>query len=164
MLESSQNMSSSPFTPLSTLRAFEVSVQSGEMAVREALDRLMQGLEPLALEIEETSTVEIVLAEALNNIVEHAYPENHPDGPIHIACAHRANGLHLTIRDQGHAMPDGQLPIGLVPRHDVSVADLPEGGFGWFLIKDLAKDVEYHRAGGENQLKLRLAIGMTLHH
>lgn len=44
------------------------------MAVRKALKELLDGLAPLDLDIEEMGTVELVMAEALNNIVEHAYP------------------------------------------------------------------------------------------
>ena len=57
-------------------------------------------------------------------------------------------------------MPDGKLPIGQLSPLDVETRDLPEGGFGWFLIQHLAKDVTYCRAGDQNWLKLRLAIGM----
>ena len=43
---------------------------------------------------------------------------------------------------------------------DVPMQDMPEGGFGWFLIKDLAKDVTYHRVKAENHLSLRLAVAI----
>jgi serine/threonine-protein kinase RsbW len=42
----------------------------------------------------------------------------------------------------------------------VDLMDLPEGGFGWFLIKDLAKDVVYARVEGENRLQLRVAVAV----
>jgi serine/threonine-protein kinase RsbW len=44
------------------------------MAVRKALKELLDGLASLDLDIEEMGTVELVMAEAPNNIVEHAYP------------------------------------------------------------------------------------------
>lgn len=71
------------------------------MAVRSALGQLLEGLKPLALDVEEAGTVELVMAEALNNIVEHAYPENQEGGPIDITCAHASDGLHLTVVDSG---------------------------------------------------------------
>ena len=130
------------------------------MAVREALRKLLEGLRPLSLDVEEAGTVELVMAEALNNIVEHAYPQGDPDGPISITCEHNRDGLHLTVVDRGRGMPDGQTPLGAPVELDVDMNDMPEGGFGWFLIKDLAKDVQYHRVEPENRLSLRLAVAL----
>jgi serine/threonine-protein kinase RsbW len=143
------------------LPPFDVSVTTGQTAVREALSCLLEKLVPLDLDVEEAGTVELVVAEALNNIVEHAYPTPADDGPIDIRCEHKADGLHLHITDEGAPMPDGQLPVGMSPNLDVDLGDMPEGGFGWFLIKDLAKDVSYIRHGSRNQLALRLAVGVV---
>ncbi len=57
-------------------------------------------------------------------------------------------------------MPDGEIPLGTLSSSKVPVEDLPEGGFGWFLIQHLAKDVSYARCTGENRLSLRLAVGL----
>ena len=135
-----------------------VCVQSSELAVREALSGVIDGLRPLGLDVEEVGTVELVLAEALNNIVEHAYPVPAGDQPIDIGCEMRKDGLHVTISDKGHPMPGGQAPIGMAQNLDVDMMDLPEGGFGWFLIQDLAKDVQYRREDATNRLNLRIAI------
>ena len=140
------------------LKGFEVSVLSGAAAVREALRQILDALKPLALDIEEASTVELVLAEALNNVVEHAYPDPTKEGPINIRCRHLADGLHFRVNDYGQAMPDGQTPLGQIQCDGLSVEELPEGGFGWFLIRSLAKDIEYARVGQENQLDLRIAV------
>ncbi|MEP1536050.1 MAG: ATP-binding protein [Paracoccaceae bacterium] len=142
------------------IKAVNISVTSGEMAVRTALEKLQTALKPLDLAPEESGAVELVMAEALNNIVEHAYPEGSPAGPIRIRATHKSDGLHLTVVDEGLGMPDGKLPLGAPAQVDVDLFDLPEGGFGWFLIKDLAKDVEYKRLGWENHLKLRIIVGI----
>jgi len=145
---------------VSNLPAFGVSVQSGQMAVRDALSKLLDGLAPLSLDVEEAGTVELVMAEALNNIVEHAYPDGDAAGPIDITCEHQDDGLHLTVIDRGRGMPDGRTPLGAQVEVDVALNDMPEGGFGWFLIKDLAKNVTYQRIGSENHLNLRLAVSV----
>lgn len=147
-------------TPAALLPPFSLSVLSSELAVREALAGVITGLAPLSLDVEEVATVELVLAEALNNIVEHAYPEGSDGGEIRVICRHAQNGLHLTLHDFGAPMPDGQIPIGMAPELDCDVMDMPEGGFGWFLIKDLAKDVQYRREGAANLLDLRLAVAL----
>ena len=142
------------------LPAFEVSIQSGELAVRDALAKLLDKLTPLSLDVEEAGTVELVMAEALNNIVEHAYPEGDEGGDINITCCHAEDGLHVTVVDTGRAMPNGQTPLGTPPDIDVAFDDMPEGGCGWFLIKDLAKDVTYQRTASKNLLRLRLVVAV----
>ena len=146
---------------ISQLPAINISIQSGEMAVREALAKLLDSLTPLSLDAEESGTVELVMAEALNNIVEHAYPKGDPCGPIDISCSHARDGLHMTVVDSGRAMPEGRTPLGVAVATDVPFDDMPEGGFGWFLIKDLAKDVSYVRVARQNQLSLRLAVAIS---
>lgn len=145
--------------PDGTLLPFELCVQSGQLAVRDALESFLEKISPLTLDVEEVGTVELVLAEILNNIVEHAYPEGSPSGPIFINCAQQTDGLAVEIRDHGKAMPNGQMPIGQLSSNEVDLEDLPEGGFGWFLIQHLARDVSYERVGDENLLKVRLAVG-----
>ena len=143
------------------LPRFNVAVNSGTFAAREAISQLMDKLSPLQLDIEESGTFELVIAEALNNVVEHGYPDPAKGGPIKIDCSHQTNGLHVNIVDQGLPMPDGKTPLGLAAEVDVDFMDVPEGGFGWFLIKDLAKDVHYERQGDKNFLSLRVAIAVS---
>ena len=141
-----------------TLPPVHICVQSSDMAVRTALKELLLGLEPLDLGIDDAGTVELVMAEALNNIVEHAYPAGDAAGPIDITCKHAPDGLHLVVVDRGRAMPGCQLPAGATVDLDVAFHDMPEGGFGWFLIKDLANEVRYERVQWENRLMFRLAV------
>lgn len=130
-----------------------LTIQGDNMAVRDGLGQLM-AMGPLAgLSEDIRGTVEIVLAEALNNVVEHAYP-NTP-GPILVGIDHLPPVLRVSVYDLGLPMPDGQLPKGeLKPM--VEGEELPEGGFGWFLIRTLTMDLEYERDGSFN--KLRFAV------
>ncbi len=137
------------------------SVESGDGAPRAALRQLLQSLQVLNLDVEEAGTIELVVAEALNNICEHAYEDGASSGPIDIRCTQMRDGLHFAIIDQGLPMPDGQTPMGLPANVDVDLMDMPEGGFGWFLIKDLAKDVHYARDGDSNRLSMRVAVAMA---
>ena len=69
-----------------------ISVNSGDMAARQALSHILDALVPLKLDIAESGTVELVLAEAINNIVEHAYgPET--QGEIDLTCIHAKDGF-----------------------------------------------------------------------
>jgi len=100
--------------------------------------------------------VELVLAEALNNIVEHAYGE-HARGLVDLEAEYLAPALVFRIRDEGQPMPEGDAPQGSPHDLDVSTQDLPEGGFGWFLIRELTEDLSYRRCGNRNELTFRIA-------
>jgi serine/threonine-protein kinase RsbW len=141
------------------LPPFEVRIESTFRAVREGLAAVREALDPLALGTEELGTVELVLAEILNNIVEHAYAPFDDTGTITVRCTHCSDGLHVRIIDRGVAMPDTRNPLDRPLPVAVDFDDLPEGGFGWFLIANLAKDVAYRRCRGENHLTLRIGVG-----
>jgi serine/threonine-protein kinase RsbW len=150
-------------TALGLLPPFDVSLRSEQAEVRGALTSLLTGLAPLDLDVEELNIVELVVAEILNNIVEHAYPPTWPRSKISVTCKQERNGLHLCIIDRGKAMPDNQPPIGMSKPRDVEISDMPEGGFGWFLIQYLAKDIKYQRSGQQNRLDLRIAVALHAH-
>lgn len=143
-----------------TVEDVKVHFIAHDHAVRGALEDLLSGLRPLALSVEEAGTVELVVAEALNNIVEHAYAGATQPGPVDIFCTGKTDGLHIRIVDEGAPMPEGRTPLGEAPAVNVDIMDLPEGGFGWFLIGDLAKDVVYERINHQNVLTLRLAVAI----
>lgn len=126
---------------------------SDPFAVRRALAVLTAGLAPHLPTSEDRDTVEIVLAEVLNNIVEHAYCAG--SGRIELCIRPTAEGLACAIADDGLPMPDGVLPKG---RQNVTAnADaLPEGGYGWHLIRTLSQDLCYRRDHGRNRLSFRL--------
>lgn len=145
-------------TIASELPEISISVTSGPFAVREVLDKLLIALRPLALSEDDTGSLKLVMAEALNNIVEHAYPEGTEDGPIHVHCNPVDDALKMTVLDRGQAMPNKTTPSGAAADVNVGFDDLPEGGFGWFLIKGLSRDVKYTRVGGENRLTFQLSF------
>lgn len=110
----------------------------------------MRGM-PNPVHPDTTPVFELVLAEVLNNIVEHALA-GQPDGRIDIDIAAAPSGLTCCIRDNGRAMPGGVLPSGELPDICVDLADMPEGGFGWHLIRSLTSDLTYRRSADGNAL------------
>lgn len=101
-------------------------------------------------------TAEIVLAEILNNISEHAYGGR--GGPIEICLLWEEMGIACTVIDTGAGMPHGQLPRGDLRVHP-DAADLSEGGYGWFLIRSLTSDLRYLRQHNRNELSFRIVLG-----
>lgn len=96
----------------------------------------------------------LCLAEALNNIVEHAY-DGAEGKPIFADVQFQPDRLEVHLIDEGKPMPSGQLPDGSSAAFDEDdLENLPEGGFGWMLIRSQMDVVEYERREGCNVLKL----------
>lgn len=136
----------------------QVTITADPLAVRDGLAVLFDTALLRNLVEDDRSTAEIVLAEALNNIVEHAYA--HHTGEIEITLLLHQNALICRIIDTGLPMPNGSLPQGHLAEFGPS-DDLPEGGFGWFLIRTLSRDLDYRRVDGRNHLSFRLETGQS---
>ena len=98
---------------------------------------------------------EVAMAEVLNNIVEHAY-EQEPDGKIRVEIDFDHDRIRADITDFGRPMPGGVPPEGAPADLDVPTEHLPEGGFGWFLIRSLAEQLDYRQENGANRLRIVL--------
>ena len=123
-------------------------------AVRAALGQLLSEAPVQDLPEDDRGTVELVLAEVLNNVAEHAYAGG--SGPVEVDLFATPLGLACRIVDRGLAMPGGKLPDGGLP--DVAPPDFPEGGFGWHLIRSLTADLTYARSAGQNRLSFLIPL------
>lgn len=132
-----------------------VRLSGGEIAVRRTLVHLRDRLRAAGVAESDNYDVELVLAEVLNNVFEHAYHDR-PDGwiELHVRVTPREIEMHLI--DEGHAMPNLRLPTGTLPDAAVSLDQLPEGGFGWHLIRSLTDRLSYRRVVAENRLEMTL--------
>jgi len=134
-----------------------LSVAADPAAIRQALGEVTAWLAEARLDTEELSTVELVLAETLNNIAEHAYRER--GGEIELSVALSPRGVRIATVDEGEEMPRGALPSGtLVPFDERNPA---EGGYGWFIIRAIVHDLLYHRESGRNHVSYRVAAGIS---
>ena len=151
--------------------AFQKPMNSGEHriqlalrptfeGVRETLICVREHLVDLSLDRDLQSKVEIVLGEVLNNVVEHAFGDNaltsDETDQIFLNIAPTSDSVRIKVEDRGLALPNHELPKGNQPDTSGDIASLPEGGFGWFLIKELAESVEYHRRESANCLELTI--------
>ncbi len=132
---------------------FACSFTATELEARSGVSLVVKRLRDLDLPQERIDDVQIALSEAVNNVVEHAYP-GQSTGNVSIRCNLSHEELCIRISDAGPPFPNGQLPEG-APR-DLSgpLESLPEGGFGWFLIRELTNRLYYERHEGSNQLSL----------
>jgi serine/threonine-protein kinase RsbW len=95
------------------------------------------------------------MAEALNNVAEHAY-ELRGTGDITVTLQVGAKGVSVDIVDRGLALPDFILPEGRLPSLKQPRNAMPEGGFGWFLIRNQTDVLSYDRREDCNHLHLHL--------
>jgi serine/threonine-protein kinase RsbW len=109
----------------------------------------------MALSEGSRGTVEIVLAEALNNIVEHAYANY--AGSIEIRITPGDGFLFVKVVDSGLPMPGEELPGGRLGQ-TADIQDLQEGGFGWYLIRSLSQELTYLRDGNMNILSFCVGV------
>jgi serine/threonine-protein kinase RsbW len=132
----------------------DMTIAADFLSVRHGLQHLFNQDPLIGLSEECRDHSEIVLAEVLNNIVEHAYAG--AAGQIQISVTCQLGFLDICIKDCGRPMPNLKLPLGeLRPMYDGQ--DPPEGGFGWHLIRSLTQDLQYQRVQDQNILQFRLA-------
>lgn len=143
------------------LAQMRLAFRSDPFAVRDALSKSRETWVEWGLLPDICATAEQVLAEVLNNVVEHAHQED-PNGAVEITCETVSTGLQVEVRDDGCAMPGLALPEGALAACSDDLMDLPEGGFGWFLIRTLTEDLSYDRRGDWNTVRFRIPSSSDL--
>lgn len=128
-----------------------------EVSVRRALLSLRASLKALAIDELTIGLVAIILAEVANNIVEHAYPLNE-SGTVTLSCSKTEQGLRFEVSDRGKILPGGEIPPKKDHNLDAEINHLPEGGFGWGLIRDMTSMLMYKRDEDRNILRFRVAF------
>ncbi len=134
----------------------EIELSGTPEDVRATLLKIRIFLEEKSLQKFEAGTLEIVLAEVLNNVVEHALTDQ-ASGRISVSCRYHGSNWHVRVRDNGRAMPNLKLPEGNLPDASGALSDLPEGGFGWSMVHTLAHDIHYSRKNESNCLSFKLS-------
>lgn len=149
--------------------AFHRVLRADPLSVRHALTDLCRRFGPYC-PVDALGRLELVLAEVLNNIVEHGIgvtreafavmAEAEAVGvararAVHLLVRLEPEGLRCVITDTGVLLPSDCLAPRSLPE---AQPELPEGGFGWYLIQDLVTDLTYSRSGGRNYLAFTLLV------
>lgn len=140
-----------------TTSVCSLTVAADQLSVRTALADIRTALEQALLDEILVGRVESALAELFNNIVKHAYADK-GSGALQCTVKKTKLGVVIDVIDHGKAMPDRTLPDGNLPNLDVDFFELPEGGFGWFIIKSQTDGLSYERLGEENFTQLIFEI------
>lgn len=144
------------YRPLPTL---DINIGCSPRAVRAGLHQVVGILSMMNLRADAIKAIELVLAEALNNIVEHSFAQMAPTDvdAIRLVGTFYRGALHFRILDRGREIPSDRRPPKPPFRPPIDPTNLPEGGFGLMLIHSLAAQVRYRRIDGTNQLDLCMA-------
>lgn len=118
------------------------------------LGRLMTLIgEHLELDAELCFELEIAVVEAVNNAIIHACGDD-PGQQLELEISCRPEAITITLSDRGRCVD--QLPEPVQPVTDeTTVEDLPESGFGLYLIHQVMDSVEYCSRLGVNTLTMQ---------
>lgn len=111
---------------------------------------------------EDLTSVELSLAEVLNNVVEHAY-DGTTDGVVELRIWIQDPHIYIRILDTGRPMPNGRLPLGNPADVGREGCEQDEGGYGLYMIRQLARKLRYTRFGPYNQMSFRITLGAHLY-
>lgn len=134
----------------------DLNIYSDLKQASEAVARVGRWLEQEHVESGCIGDVMLVLAEALNNVIEHAYGTE-TSGDIQIKGTLRSQTLSLQIVDKGRPF-EGPPDEVILNTEVYELSEMPDGGFGWFLIKSLTEDIHFSHDGGKNKLTLVVAV------
>jgi serine/threonine-protein kinase RsbW len=110
----------------------------------------------LAVGMDESAAAEVELAvvEVVNNCIEHAYGRSEA-GQVTVLLEIADGTLQIKVSDRGRQMPAGLLADAAHLDFDpTDIANLPEGGMGLALVKQLMPDVRYESNAGTNVLTM----------
>ena len=106
--------------------------------------------EEFGLSPELVFNLNLVLEEAVSNVILYAYPkEEHKT--ISLIARKKDNQLIFVLTDSGKEFDPTQAPDADIT---LSAEDRPIGGLGIFLIRQIMNTVEYQRIEGKNVLTL----------
>lgn len=139
-----------------SVREVELAVATRLADVGPAMEQLRQLL-PDWLEDDERNAIELALAEAITNVIEHGYGGDFDD-KVRLRMLERPGALEIDMWDKGKPIPAGKLEDAdadtTFAYDPTDLAGLPEGGMGLALIKSAFDQVRYGSRGGVNRLRL----------
>ena len=107
-------------------------------------------VEEFGLSPELVFNLNLVLEEAVSNVILYAYPKE-VHQTISLIARKKDNQLIFVLTDSGKEFDPTQAPDADIT---LSAEDRPIGGMGIFLIRQIMNTVEYQRIEGKNILTL----------
>ena len=101
-----------------------ISFTAGETAVPDVLRTVVASLQRRSVRQDDIDSAQIVLAELLNNVEEHAY-DGREGGAVTLQMDLAEGHVSFSIFDHGKPMPEGPLPEGRLPEIDARLPFFP---------------------------------------
>jgi serine/threonine-protein kinase RsbW len=95
----------------------------------------------------ERHDIALAVGEAVSNVIKHSY-KGDPGNNLSLVCRDRDDSFEVEIRDRGEAYDPAAKPLR--PPEEIRV-----GGRGVYLMRALMDEVEYHREGDVNCVRMR---------
>lgn len=96
---------------------------------------------------------ELVFEEVVLNTIRHGYHDDGNGRAIRISVHIRPDAIVVTFEDDAPAFDPGEQPSPVLPE---SLEEAREGGLGLFLVRKLARDVQYERTSDRNRLTVTI--------
>lgn len=131
---------------------FRRSFTNSQEIVAGLLHDIGMWMEQINVENGIITNVQITLAEALNNIIEHGFDGSYR-GTIELKISIYSTATIVHLADNGvEFIPPNNTHTPLQENDDFDA--LPEGGFGWFLIDEITSSYSFRRICNKNHLVL----------
>lgn len=147
-------------SPVAAGSRIDLAFEASNPDARRAIRCILAQIDPGSVAREDIDLLEIALAEVFNNIVEHAYGDA-GQGRIEVSVEMRDPGMHFMIVDYGKPMPAGRLPGGAPADPSRDAHEQAEGGYGLYMIRQLARKLRYERVDGRNRLSFRIRLALA---
>ena len=128
------------------------SLANSQTLVPDLLAEIREWMIKVGVGNDKNTDVQIVLAEALNNVIEHGFTHERT-GTIEIDIEVSGDTTVVRLTDNGKAFTPPKATKSPM-QNSCDIDNLPEGGFGWFLIKKIVSSYEFHRFSNKNLLVL----------
>lgn len=129
---------------------WQITIESNYLAIRDASDLLKQYCAQYHISPELSGQLELIMVEALNNVIKHAY-QGEDGSKIYIEFTDAPQHSTIFIEDFGIPAPN------LLHDSEIAFPDedfLPEGGWGLPLIQALSDRISYCSDNKSNRLSL----------
>jgi anti-sigma regulatory factor (Ser/Thr protein kinase) len=128
-------------------------VAGGRTGFAHAAAQLSDLLDRCAIRGRSRIRAELVFEEVVTNVIRHAYGHDDPRH-IEVQCACDQEAIRFVFTDDGPAFDPLARPD---PARPASLEEATEGGLGIFLVRKVAREIDYDRVGGRNRLSVTVA-------
>lgn len=150
-----QYLPSSPFSQVANVMEWNLTLNSELTELETVKHSLGKILQAASLTVELIEDAQLIVEEVLVNIIQYGY-ENRSDGYIDLRIEINNQQLIMTFKDSGK--PFNPLTEIVLPDTSMDDEERSQGGFGFFLVQQLAQQVDYVYLNGNNILTVRQAI------